>query len=205
MLFRSHIGAGSYFVPYELGFRWPRRLQLVATGKKLEEREEGEWRMGRWKSEAPIPVAGFNLGEYASEVVEAGSLKIELYANRQLEQAVMGHFDQPIVVQTRPPSASRRVVAPPTIFLPSAPPPSPAALLKPLGEDVANAIRFYEKLNGAFPFERLAIAQIPGSFGQGWPGLLYLSTLSFLTPAAQQRAGIARRTQEQFKIGRAHV
>ncbi|MBI1739112.1 MAG: hypothetical protein HYR58_07680 [Acidobacteria bacterium] len=51
---------------------------------------------------------------------------------------------------------------------------------------------------GPFPFERLAVAQIPGSFGQGWPGLLYLSTLSFLTPTDQSRAGIGRRTQDQF-------
>jgi aminopeptidase N len=44
----------------------------------------------------------------------------------------------------------------------------------------------------------LAISPIPGEFGQGWPGLVYLSTLAFLPPAAQQRAGLGPRTQEQF-------
>jgi len=49
-----------------------------------------------------------------------------------------------------------------------------------------------------FPFARLAVAQIPGSFGQGWPGLLYLSTLSFLSPSTQSRMGASQRTQEHF-------
>ncbi|MBI1750028.1 MAG: hypothetical protein HYR59_05130 [Acidobacteria bacterium] len=191
-----HISGADHFVPFELAFRWPRRLTLVATGKKLEEREEGDWRAGKWKSEAPIPVAGFNLGEYVTGRVETGTWKIELYANLQFEQAVLERFNKPVV--EGPPVRTRSgVPAPPRIIWPD-PPPSPAALMNPVGEDLAEAIRFYEKLIGPFPFERLAVAQIPGSFGQDWPGLLYLSTLSFLTPAEQSRAGIGRHTQEHF-------
>ena len=52
---------------------------------------------------------------------------------------------------------------------------------------VLDSIHFYEKLNGAFPFDHLDVAQIPGSFGQGWPGLVYLSTLAFL-PAEDRSA-----------------
>jgi hypothetical protein len=155
-----HAGGAGHFVPFELSFHWPRRLTLVATGKKLEEREAGEWRTGKWKSEAPIPVAGFNLGEYVSGHVEMDTWKIDLYANQQVEKAVQE--------------------------------------MSSIGERLAEAIRFNEKRMGPFPFERLAVAQIPGSFGQGWPGLLYLSTLSFLTPTDQNRAGIGRRTQDQF-------
>jgi len=190
-----HVGGADHFVPFELSFRWPHRLTLVATGKKLEEREEGEWRAGKWKSEAPIPVAGFNLGEYVSGRVETDTWKIDLYANQQLEQAVLERFNKPAMapqVRTR-----TGVLPPPRIIWPD-PPPIPAALMSSVGERLAEAIRFYEKLMGPFPFERLAVAQIPGSFGQGWPGLLYLSTLSFLTPTEQSRAGMGSRTQEQF-------
>ncbi len=198
-----HIVGNENFTPFELFFRWPRRLQLVATGRKLEEREEGEWKTGRWKSDAPIPVAGFNLGDYKIEQVDAGNLKIDLYANHELEAALLQRFTR----GTPPPRAMRRPdfprnypqpPPPPLVHLPDAPPPSPAALLKQLGNDVAEAVRFNERLSGELPFEHLAVAQIPGSFGQGWPGLLYLSTLSFLPPSAQNRAGISQRTQEQF-------
>jgi aminopeptidase N len=44
----------------------------------------------------------------------------------------------------------------------------------------------------------LAVSQIPGTFGQGWPGLLYLSTYSFLPVAAQERAGLTTASQESF-------
>lgn len=198
-----HIIGYHHFIPFELSFRWPRRLQLVATGKKLDEREEGEWKLARWKSEGPVPVAGFNLGEYATEQVENGKLRIDLYANRELESVMMQRFAR----ASAPPRQPKGVYRPPgyptpppapIINFPDPPPPSPAAVLKQLGNDVAEAVRFNEKMSGAFPFERLSVAQIPGSFGQGWPGLLYLSTLSFLPPSAQTRAGISQQTQEHF-------
>ena len=197
-----HLAGASHFTPFELTFRWPRRLQLVATGKKVEEREEGEQRIGHWRSEGPIPVAGFNLGEYATETVDAGGLKVELYANRQLEQAILERFRRlmpavPIPPSPqRPPRANEGPFASP-IALPEVPP-SPAAVLRQLGLEIANAMRFCERFNGPFPFDRLAVSQIPGTFGQGWPGLLYLSTLSFLTPEAQRRAGLSQRAQEHF-------
>lgn len=196
-----HITGTSHFTPFELTFRWPRRLQLVATGKKVEEREEGEQRIGHWRSEGAIPVAGFNLGEYATETVDAGDLRVDLYANRQLEQAILERFREmtpavPIRPPQTPPMTTDRQFGSP-IDLPEAPP-SPAAVLRQLGLEIANALRFCERFNGPFPFDRLAVSQIPGTFGQGWPGLLYLSTLSFLTPEAQRRAGLSQRAQKHF-------
>lgn len=194
-----HVGGADNFASFVLSLRWPRRLQLVATGKKLEEREEGDFRFGQWRSEVPMPVAGFNLGEYATEAVNAGDLKIDLYANRQLEQAMLERFRPQEIVGALPSVTTRRPrqVFPPPVILPEAPP-SPAALLRQLGAEIAEAVRFCERFNGPFPYERLAVSQIPGGFGQGWPGLLYLSTLSFLSPEAQRRAGVSARAQEQF-------
>jgi len=195
-----HLGSPGSFAPFELAFRWPRRLQLVATGKKLEEREEGEWRIARWRSQTPIPVAGFNLGEYVTETLEAGGLKVELYANRQLEQAILERFRRMVVVTPTIPQASARSPSPSlsTAIIVPEPAPSPAAVLRQLGQEIAEAAHFYERFNGPYPFDRLAVSQIPGTFGQGWPGLLYLSTLSFLTPESQRRAGLSARAREHF-------
>jgi hypothetical protein len=141
-------------------------------------------------------VAGFNLGEYLSGRVDAGAWKVEVFANRQLERAVQRQFNRPTIVRTPP--APGRGTAPLLQVMWPDPLPSPAALLDDLGKDIAEAVKFYEKINGPFPYERLSVAQIPGSFGQGWPGLLYLSTLSFLTRTQHTRVGIGRRTQVQF-------
>jgi hypothetical protein len=181
------------FAPFDLRFRWPLRLVLVATGRKVEEAEAGEWRTGRWISEKPITLAGFNLGDYLSERFESRGLEIEVFANRQLEAALLRRLRQPTILipPPLPPQRRQSPIQLPRILMVEAPPaPTPSMTLRQVGQDVAAAIRYYEELLGPFPFERLAISQAPGSVGQGWPGLLYLSTLSFLPADAQRRAGL---------------
>ncbi len=77
-------------------------------------------------------------------------------------------------------------------------PPNPAIALKQLGKDIDASIRFYETYSGPFPFRNLSVSQIPGTFGQGWPGLLYISTYSFLSADVQRRAGLSNSIQEHF-------
>jgi len=197
----AHVGGGDHFVPFELSFRWPRRFTLVATGTKVESHEEGDTRTGRWRSDVPFTVAGFNLGEYKMETASGDSPKIYLYANQQLENAILELLrkgsppgtTQDLAADFRSPRAHASSVVMPD------PPPSPAAILKRLGSQVADSVHFFETLNGPFPFDHLDVSQIPGSFGQGWPGLVYLSTLAFMTPETQTRAGLAERTQEEAR------
>jgi len=194
-----HLGGADHFVSFDLNFRWPRRLTLVATGNKLEEHDEGEVRSGHWRSGSPISVAGFNLGEYVTQTVGA-SPRIDLYANRQLEDAILArlHEHEIVLPPLPPPDYQPPAINGPPSIAPEPPEPRPAAVLKQLGGQVLDSIHFFETFNGPFPFDRLEVSQIPGSFGQGWPGLLYLSTLVFLPPEAQERAGATRQIQEQI-------
>lgn len=193
-----HLGDPAEFAPYDLTIRWPRRLRLVATGIKLDEHEEGEFRTGHWKTEKPLAVAGFNLGEYATSSVASGGYSVDVYANRELEESLRSRL------QTSPadglPLPSQTVGAPSTrlaMTLPR-PTPSPADALKQLGKEIDSSVHFYETFSGPFPFHNLSVSQIPGTFGQGWPGLLYVSTFSFLSQEAQQRAGLSPTGQEHF-------
>jgi len=193
-----HFGDNAQFADYDLTFHWPRRLRLAATGTKISEREEGDQRTGNWHTEKPSSVAGFNLGEYATASVAGSNYSVDVYANRQLEQGLVEQLRSntidPIADLPRPfgaPSSQARVSLP-------LPPPSPASALKQLARDIDSSIRFYETYSGPFPVKQLAVSQIPGNFGQGWPGLLYLSTYSFLSAGAQARAGLSTSGQEQF-------
>jgi len=193
-----HLGDTADFSDYELTFHWPRKLRLAATGSKLEEREEGEQRSGRWRTERPAAVAGFNLGEYAFASLAAGGHSVDVYANRQLEQSLLSRLRMAEVenapVVPRPfgaPVPSGRLSVP-------FPDPSPADALKELARDIDASIRFYEGYSGPFPVRQLSVSQIPGSFGQGWPGLLYLSTYSYLPAATQERVGLTASGQEHF-------
>ncbi len=196
------LGDNSEFAAYDLRMRWPRKLHLVATGSKLEEHEEGEYRVGQWKAEKLMSVAGFNLGEYASASLASSGRSIDVYANRQLEQSLKSLLAVPDTSAFIGLSPSPRMSAAegPRISarLPAPPPPSPADALKQLGKEIDSSIRFYETFSGPFPFRTLGVSQIPGTFGQGWPGLLYISTYSFLTSEAQRRAGLTPTGQEHF-------
>jgi hypothetical protein len=194
-----HFGDAADFSDYQLTMHWPRRLRLVATGTKLDEREDGEFRVGHWRTENPASVAGFNLGDYAFASLAAGTHSVDVYANRMLEQSLNNRlgsssFDVPRMPTALGPEGQNSSNMMRTI--PVAP--SPADALKQLGRDIDSSIRFYENYSGPFPFQKLGVSQIPGTFGQGWPGLLYISTFSFLPPAVQQRAGLTESGQEHF-------
>ena len=192
-------GDSAEFSDYDLLLRWPHKLRLVATASKLEEHEEGDFRVGRWKAEKPISVAGFNLGEYASASVAAGTHSIEIFANRELEEDLLRRLSARNVEALDGPSRRFGVGATGHSVAPPPPPsPSPADALKQLGKEIDSAIRYYETFSGPFPFHNLSVSQIPGTFGQGWPGLLYVSTYSFLPSEAQQRAGLSTAGQEHY-------
>jgi len=193
-----HLGDSANFAGYDLTMRWPRRLRLVATGASLDEHEEGDSRIGHWRTEKPVSVAGFNLGEYASASVSSASHTINVYANRQLEQSLDNRLAGPPPDMTANPSVPFGLPQPNSQLGIISTTPSPADALKQLAKDIDSSIRFYEKFSGPFPFRNLSVSQIPGTFGQGWPGLLYISTLSFLPPSAQQRAGLSVKNQEHF-------
>ena len=194
-----HFGDAADFANYDLTIRWPKKLKLVATGIKRDESEDGDFRVGHWQSEKSVSVAGFNLGEYVSTSLASGAPSVDVYANRQLERSVDGQLENHAFQAPRiltPLSAEGRTGA--NAMAVSPPPPRPTDAMKGLAREIELSIRFYENLSGPFPFQKLSVSQIPGTFGQGWPGLLYLSTYSYLPAEAQLRAGLSVSGQEHF-------
>jgi hypothetical protein len=191
-----HFGDSADFAAYDLTMRWPRKLRLVATGAKIDEHEDGDSRVGHWKTEKPVSVAGFNLGEYASSSVTYSNYSIDVYANRQVEEQLAKRLSNNADSELQRLSPRRPMMDMSQDFPPVAP--NPAIALKQLGKDIDASIRFYETYSGSFPFHNLSVSQIPGTFGQGWPGLLYISTYSFLSSDVQRRAGLSSSSQEHF-------
>ena len=71
---------------YDLTFRFPQNWTLIATGKQVSlEREGGDF-VGHWVSEQPIPIAGFNLGQYTEASAQAGNVEVLDYAARGVER-----------------------------------------------------------------------------------------------------------------------
>ncbi|MGA2213767.1 MAG: M1 family aminopeptidase [Bryobacteraceae bacterium] len=181
---------------YDLTFRYPKALSVAATGKLLEDRTDGDWRVTRFKTDTPVRFAGFNLGDFQSVALERNGYSINLYANRRLERALAPKPTPLAMTDPLSPSYQRQR-NPADGFAPATEAPDPAPRMENLTRDVVDTIDFMTEEFGPTPIRNLAITPIPGGFGQGFPGLVYLSTLAYLDPG-QRPPQLRDRGQETF-------
>jgi peptidase M1-like protein len=163
---------------YDLTFRFPQPWSLIATGKRVSLEREGDGFVGHWVSEQPIPIAGFNLGEYVESRAKAGNVEINTYAAR-------GGENQRPTATMRPPSSPYLSPHAPGMVEPV---PLPPPLQNPLGTGQSLADRAADTLSnlsqmlGPYPFGSLSLTENPSTESQGWPGLIFLSSYAYLQP-----------------------
>ncbi len=187
---------GMQFANYELAFLYPRRLELVATGAVVEDRSEGDRRFTRFKPDAPIRFAGFNLGHFSHVTASQGGFSVRVYGIPDLSPP-----PRPAPTLTIPPPIGPRTSsrqAPVIIHNEPPLPPSPAIRMTQLANEVAAAMEFMAARFGPPAMKQLIVSPIPGFFGQGFPGLIYLSTLSYLPQGGAQPAPASRNEQLFF-------
>jgi hypothetical protein len=192
-------GAGNYFcessgwyperpnsfsarADFDLTFHSPKKTVLVATGEKTSETVDGNTRITTWKSEMPLAVAGFAYGDYKVTNDKAGDVTIDIYANREPDdvmEQVQRYFEE---------GPGRQQAAVGSM--------SPSIMAKTMGTEVANAVRVFSAWYGPFPYKHLSVTSLPisYSYGQGWPGLLYLWSASFLDSTQRNAIGIKDQT-----------
>ncbi len=170
--------AGENFATYDLTFRYPKNLTMVAGGDMVEDRVDGDFKIGRWKIPTPVRIAGFNLGEYDKASSSAAGFKVDVYGNKRAEPAL-----QPKMQSTPLPSPFSVTPIHTPVIAPTPLPPDPTSRMRAVAADVAASLEFYSGKFGPPALKTLTIAPIPGAFGQGFPGLVYLSTFSYLDPA----------------------
>jgi Peptidase family M1 domain len=190
-----HVGSG--FADFDLTFRYPKRLTLVTSGDPVEDRVEGDWRITHRRTSIPVGAAGFNLGDYEKVAGTAAGISFEVYGNRHLIEAL-----RPRTLFIPPPVPAmgirRRRPNPEPLGAEVAPlAPDPLARLRAVAADVSSSLEFYSGLFGPPALKTLTVAPIPGTFGQGFPGLVYLSTFAYLDPA-ERPAALRTARQEVF-------
>jgi hypothetical protein len=190
---------GLQFARFDLTFRYPRELDLVATGELVSDTVEGESRVTQRRAATPIRMAGFNLGAYERIKIVRGAETVELCSNRNLERALVPRLREPVEIPPPPTILRRRTGQPPVLSMSPEPPQttSPEARLRELAGDVASAFEFMAARFGPPPLSTLTVSPVPGAFGQGFPGLIYLSTLSYLGPNNRTLTGL-RDSQQLF-------
>jgi hypothetical protein len=186
--------SGGDLATYDLTFRYPKTLTVAATGTLLEDRTDGDWRITRLKTDTPVRFAGFNLGNFQSVVLNHNAYIINLYANRRLESALA---PKPAPLNIPQDELRSRHPATADGLAPRADQPDPAPRMESLTRDVIDTLDFMTEEFGPTPIRNLAITPIPGGFGQGFPGLVYLSTLAYLDPG-QRPPQLRERSEATF-------
>jgi hypothetical protein len=176
---------------FDLEFRYPQDWTLVATGKQVAPEPAGDLaqtsdmpvpgeQVSRWVTERPSTLAGFNLGKYHRVTAHAGNITIATYAARGVEKTFPRGSES--VVTIPDPLAPRLS---PGSLLRESDAPSPVRNAQAVTDQAARALEFFSKQFGPCPYSVLNLTQMPGPISQGWPGLVFLSSYSFLTPGEE--------------------
>ena len=176
---------------FDLTFRTPKKYSLIATGGKVSQTIDGGQLITNWKSEMPLAAAGFAFGDYKIYTEKAGDVEVQVYANREpddLLKSIQRAFDNPLDDLVQGPGGSHTQMAAIGNLTPS-------ALAKTIGIETSNTLRVFQSYFGPYPYKQIAVTNIIGSYGQGWPGLLYLSWVTFLDSTQRNAMGIRNQVQ----------
>lgn len=169
---------GMQMSKYELTFHWPVSWTLVATGRQVQQQDEGKTHTGRWVADQKIPMAGFNLGKFLRADAKLENIDLASYSAGVLE----GVQAQAVAAELHAQSAERN---------------------QAVALQAAATIARYQQWFGPYPYKSLAITQLPGTLSQGWPTLVFLTSYAYLTEDEMKtlaRTPIERRLYRGFVL-----
>ena len=144
---------------FDLTFRCPSRLRIVSSGRLASEKVDGDVRIVHRVLDSPAQFVGFNLGDFVGIEREQPPFHVELYANRALVDRI---------------NSANGVTDVHTGGFPAG--------LASMADRTAELLRTFGAEWGPPPAVNVAVTPIPGTFGQCFPGLIYLSINSYLPP-----------------------
>ncbi|HWR15875.1 MAG TPA: M1 family aminopeptidase [Terriglobales bacterium] len=173
------------FSMYELKFSTPKKIQVVATGTLVSEGIQGDQNVTIFKSDIPLTVAGFNLGEYKKVEVklQKSNYLVESYANKNSPDVItairhvaegtddisVNHQDSGLALGTMDMGTLMK---------------------KPLAE-AQLSMALYDSYFGSIPHKRVSMTpQTACSYGQSWPNLVYLPMCSFFDGTVRHQLGL---------------
>ncbi len=169
---------------FELKFRNPQKLQIVAVGEETENRVEGNLRVATWKSAQPLRVAGFNYGNFRklSQNDKDSGMVVEVYTNPGTPD-IIREINMYLEAASQDPTGD--YVGPGFVKADT------ARLAQSAMADGINTARVGNLYFGKLPQKRVAITQqSQWSFGQSWPSLIYMPFLAFLDGTTRMTLGL---------------
>jgi hypothetical protein len=173
-------GRGAQFATYDVTYRYPENLDLVSAGEIRENTTRGGIRTTRRIPEGKLRLLGFNLGHYTRRETKKNGITLDVSANRQFEAALQPVSQPPVLTRSALPSS--RTIRMPEVAPPSAPP-DPAERLDTIASGTLASIEYFRSRFGDPPLKHIEVSPVPGRFGQGFAGMIYLPTRLYLDPS----------------------
>src|SRR5690606_3980259 len=139
---------------------------------------------------------GFNVGKYKKTTVHKDGFVVNVFANTQVETALEPR-NRVVIVPQSGPSPGRRGTPGLTVSSVPTPLPDPSRSLEDLARDVATVLGKLSAMFGPPAMHNVNVSPIPGHFGQGFAGMIYLSTISYL-PESQRPAYVQDSASRTF-------
>lgn len=155
---------------YDLTFRVPNKLRIVAVGRLESEHEQDGLMVSHWVTDQPVAIAGFNYGEYKKVTLDDQANK------KHKGQGDAPPLDMVLEGYMLPelPSMLQRYKDTLAGF-------SPTSMTKYALEQTRAQLQICEHYYGKSGFDRLYITEQPDfDFGQSWPNLVYLPISAYL-------------------------
>lgn len=144
---------------FDLTFHCPARLRIVSSGKLISEKVDGDTRTVHRVLDSPVQFVGFNLGDFVGVEREQAPFRVEFYANRTIVDRI---------------NNANAISATQGVDFPAA--------LTSMADRTLELLRNDAAEWGPPPTANVSVTPIAGTFGQGFPGLIYLSINSYLPP-----------------------
>ena len=173
------------YAQYSMTFHTAKNVQVVATGNRVTEKEEGQQKISVWQTLTPIAVAGFNMGQFKSDQNERNKdVQVVTYANTSLADNYSGL-----------PNARGMVLG--TL--------STTGMLKVATSEGDAAIQIYTDFFGPLPYDHVSLTQQTAcNYGQSWPTLVYLPICYFWDGTIQHQLGLLDSDPSYWKVVTAH-
>jgi hypothetical protein len=178
-------GSFGNYAHYHLTFHTPKEMQVVATADRLRDVPDGKARLSEWQTISPLPVAGFNVGEFKSDLGERNAnLQIQSYANVNTSDFVSQL------------AGSGQIMGGAM---------STGGMLKRATSEGEAAVQIYTDYFGPLQFDHIALIQQSAcNYGQSWPMLVYLPICYFWDGTIQHQLGFPGGDASFFNVVTAH-
>ena len=190
------------YATYELDFRIPKKMKMVATGNLLRETDEGDWNLSSWKADTPQAVAGFNFGKFkeVQAKLDKQGYTIQSFANevqpdwvKSLTRAAQGETQD---------INSRFALHGTEAALGTM---DTTDLNKKALAEAQLAMQVYSDYFGPATYKTVAVTQQTAcTFGQSWPGLVFLPICSFFDSSVRHQLGLDYRDRGYWKVVNPH-